>query len=69
MLLLIAEHPAMASIGGSTKGSDGHSQPEKKKKESIVDLTKFLEKRVCVKFTGKLTPKVPNLSPYERPAR
>lgn len=40
----------MASTGGSSKVSD--SQPEKKKKESIVDLTKFLEKRICVKFTG-----------------
>lgn len=45
----------MASIGGSSKGADGHSQPEKKKKESIVDLTKFLEKRVCVKFNGKMS--------------
>ena len=44
----------MSAILGAPKGSDGQSQPEKRKKESILDLTKFLEKPVRVKFAGKV---------------
>ena len=34
------------------RGGAGQQQQEKRKKESILDLTKFLEKSVRVKFAG-----------------
>ena len=43
-----------AALGGQGKGQSGDGQPEKRKKESILDLTKFLEKPVRVKFAGEL---------------
>ena len=43
-----------SALGGQGKGQGGdNQQPEKRKKESILDLTKFLEKPVRVKFAGK----------------
>ncbi|CAI6366979.1 unnamed protein product [Macrosiphum euphorbiae] len=33
-------------------GKDATSAPEKKKKESILDLTRYLEKAIRVKFSG-----------------
>jgi hypothetical protein len=42
-----------ATLGGQGKAQGTEGQPEKRKKESILDLTKFLEKPVRVKFAGK----------------
>ena len=49
-----------SSRGGSDRGSSGrggrggHSQAgsEKPKKENILDLTKYMDKEICVKFNG-----------------
>jgi hypothetical protein len=42
------------TLGGQGKGQAGDGQhQEKRKKESILDLTKYLEKPVRVKFAGK----------------
>ena len=38
--------------GDQPGGGTGQLQQEKRKKESILDLTKFLEKSVRVKFAG-----------------
>jgi len=41
--------------GGNRGGGGGHSnqqQQEKPKKENILDLTKYMDKEVCVKFNG-----------------
>ena len=43
---------AMLGAPAKTQGPDGQQQ-EKRKKESILDLTKFLEKPVRVKFAGQ----------------
>ena len=37
--------------GGARGGSQG-SQAEKPKKENILDLTKYMDKQITVKFTG-----------------
>ncbi|OJD23499.1 hypothetical protein ACJ73_05148 [Blastomyces percursus] len=37
---------------GGQGGQAGHQQQEKPKKENILDLTKYMEKEVCVKFNG-----------------
>jgi hypothetical protein len=42
----------MAAMLGAPARPEGQGQ-EKRKKESILDLTKFLEKPVRVKFAGK----------------
>ena len=42
----------MLGAPAKTQGPDGQQQ-EKRKKESILDLTKFLEKPVRVKFAGQ----------------
>ena len=42
----------MLGAPAKTQGPDGQQQ-EKRKKESILDLTKFLEKPVRVKFAGR----------------
>jgi hypothetical protein len=41
------------TLGGQGKAQGGDGHPEKRKKESILDLTKFLEKPVRVKFAGE----------------
>lgn len=39
--------------GGSTRGgAGGGAQPEKPKKENILDLSKYLDKTMNVKFNG-----------------
>ena len=38
------------SSGGDAKG--GHHTQEKRKKESILDMSKYLEKSVRIKFAG-----------------
>lgn len=40
--------------GGAPGGGSGsgHSQAEKPKKENILDLTKYMNKEINVKFTG-----------------
>jgi len=44
------------TLGGQGKGQAGDGQhQEKRKKESILDLTKYLEKPVRVKFAGKFS--------------
>ncbi len=40
------------SGGGDSKSGAGEQQQEKRKKESILDLAKFLEKAVRIKFAG-----------------
>ena len=37
---------------GGGSGGGGHSQAEKPKKENILDLTKYMNKEINVKFTG-----------------
>ena len=41
--------PFMFQIASSNQGGD---QKEKKRKESILDLSKYLEKNIRVKFAG-----------------
>ena len=43
----------MAAMLGAPARPEGQGQ-EKRKKESILDLTKFLEKPVRVKFAGNI---------------
>ena len=39
--------------GASRGGAHGNQlQPEKPKKENILDLSKYMDKEVCVKFSG-----------------
>lgn len=38
--------------GGSQQGRGGGGQREPAKKESILDLSKYMDKKVRVKFTG-----------------
>ena len=38
--------------GPQSKGGDNQPQQERKKKESILELSKFLEKSVRIKFAG-----------------
>lgn len=40
--------------GGARGGRGGHSAPggEKPKKENILDLTKYMDKKISVKFNG-----------------
>jgi hypothetical protein len=47
---------AMLGAPAKAHGPEGQQQ-EKRKKESILDLTKFLEKPVRVKFAGNFTSK------------
>lgn len=42
----------MSSAGKSGDSSSQQQQPEKRKKESILELSKFLEKSVRIKFAG-----------------
>ncbi|XP_019880404.1 U6 snRNA-associated Sm-like protein LSm7 [Aethina tumida] len=42
----------MASGGDKSKTSQNGDQKEKKRKESILDLSKYLEKTIRVKFAG-----------------
>ena len=41
-----------ATTAKGPEGAAGNQQQEKRKKESIVDLAKYLEKSVRVKFAG-----------------
>lgn len=41
---------AHASRGGH--GGGGAGQPERPKKENILDLSKYMDKRITVKFSG-----------------
>ncbi|MCJ1353348.1 MAG: Sm-like protein lsm7 [Icmadophila ericetorum] len=41
-----------AQGGGSAAHAGGHGQTEKPKKENILDLTKYMNKEINVKFTG-----------------
>ena len=41
-----------AGRGGGRGGSHGAQQQEKPKKENILDLTKYMDKEVSVKFNG-----------------
>lgn len=38
--------------GGRGGGRGGGQQAEKPKKENILDLTKYMDKRITVKFNG-----------------
>ncbi|KAH0547845.1 Sm-like protein lsm7 [Glutinoglossum americanum] len=38
--------------GGGGRGRGGHSQTERPKKENILDLTRYLDKEISVKFNG-----------------
>ncbi|KAI4263518.1 MAG: hypothetical protein L6R42_001340 [Xanthoria sp. 1 TBL-2021] len=38
--------------GGGARGGANHSQAEKPKKENILDLTKYMDKEITVKFNG-----------------
>lgn len=38
--------------GGGGGGHSNQQQQEKPKKENILDLTKYMDKEVCVKFNG-----------------
>ncbi|EER38110.1 conserved hypothetical protein [Histoplasma capsulatum var. duboisii H88] len=51
------QHPHQQQQGGGQGGGQGgqggqQQQQEKPKKENILDLTKYMEKEVCVKFNG-----------------
>lgn len=37
---------------GGGAGRGGHAQGEKPKKENILDLTKYMDKEISVKFNG-----------------
>lgn len=41
-----------AARGGSGGGAHGGQQAEKPKKENILDLTKYMDKEITVKFNG-----------------
>lgn len=41
-----------AGRGGSGPGGHGGQQAEKPKKENILDLTKYMDKEITVKFNG-----------------
>lgn len=38
--------------GGGSGARGGHTQGEKPKKENILDLTKYMDKEISVKFNG-----------------
>lgn len=38
--------------GGGRGGAHGSQQQEKPKKENILDLAKYIDKEICVKFNG-----------------
>lgn len=38
--------------GGGARGGAGQGQAEKPKKENILDLTKYMDKEITVKFNG-----------------
>lgn len=38
--------------GGSGAGNAGGDKPEKPKKENILDLAKYMDKEITVKFNG-----------------
>lgn len=38
--------------GGRGGGRGGHAQGERPKKENILDLTKYMDKEITVKFSG-----------------
>ncbi|KAL8940483.1 MAG: hypothetical protein Q9211_002244 [Gyalolechia sp. 1 TL-2023] len=38
--------------GGGSRGGAGQGQAEKPKKENILDLTKYMDKEITVKFNG-----------------
>ncbi|KAL8997500.1 MAG: hypothetical protein Q9188_006314 [Gyalolechia gomerana] len=38
--------------GGGSRGGAGQNQAEKPKKENILDLTKYMDKEITVKFNG-----------------
>lgn len=38
--------------GGARGGRDGGDKGEKPKKENILDLAKYMDKEICVKFNG-----------------
>ncbi|KAI4118241.1 MAG: hypothetical protein LQ338_007434 [Usnochroma carphineum] len=38
--------------GGGARGGGGQGQAEKPKKENILDLTKYMDKEITVKFNG-----------------
>ena len=40
------------AAGGGADRAQGQQQQEKPKKENILDLTKYMDKEVCVKFNG-----------------
>ncbi|KAM9254554.1 U6 snRNA-associated Sm-like protein LSm7 isoform 1-T1 [Cariama cristata] len=42
----------MASVGGGGGGASKMADKEKKKKESILDLSKYIDKTIRVKFQG-----------------
>ncbi|NXS73724.1 LSM7 protein, partial [Pandion haliaetus] len=42
----------MASVGGGSGGVNKMADKEKKKKESILDLSKYIDKTIRVKFQG-----------------
>lgn len=37
---------------GGHEGRGGHTQTERPKKENILDLGKYMDKQITVKFTG-----------------
>ena len=52
LLILIPEQITIMSSTGGGGGNRGEGGGERKKKESILDLSKFLEKPVRIKFAG-----------------
>ena len=38
--------------GGGGRGGGGHQQAERPKKENILDLTRYMDKEIGVKFNG-----------------
>lgn len=45
-------HPTQQRGGGAGGGGSAQQQQEKPRKENILDLTKYMDKEVNVKFNG-----------------
>ena len=50
--------------GGGGAGRGGSQAAEKPKKENILDLTKYMDKQISVKFNGGREGEILNLAEY-----
>jgi U6 snRNA-associated Sm-like protein LSm7 len=47
-----SSHRGGGGRGGSGRGGGGHQQAERPRKENILDLTRYMDKEIGVKFNG-----------------